>query len=306
MTKLQKAVAAIKAGDKQVGEQLVRDILATEPDNEAAWLWLATVVNSRNEKIRCLVRVLEINPDNDTAQQGVARLQAASVPAASPAKPDDVPRLKRLKKAPQAATSAENAGLSWDEVWFSAISQPSIATFERILGKSQVSAGRAFLWLAVSSLVAAALGFMLRLIVERLTTGQISPQTIIALAAGVTVGPILGVVIAAVIVGVTQWVAGLLGGQGNFSRLIYAQAAYGAPLGIVIGALAAIPVLNLLNIILYIYAAILNVLAVQAVNRFSTGRAIAAVFIPGVVFGLLAACGIFTLAFAFAGVMGGQ
>lgn len=111
MTKLQKAVAAIKAGDKQVGEQLVRDILATEPDNEAAWLWLATVVNSRNEKIRCLARVLEINPDNDTAQQGIARLQAASVPAASPAKPDDAPHLKRLKKAPQAATSAENAGL---------------------------------------------------------------------------------------------------------------------------------------------------------------------------------------------------
>ena len=78
---LEQAIAAIRAGDKKTGRALLADIIQADWDNETAWLWLSSVVETDDERRRCLKRVLEINPDNQAAQRGLALLGPGSSPA---------------------------------------------------------------------------------------------------------------------------------------------------------------------------------------------------------------------------------
>jgi Tfp pilus assembly protein PilF len=71
---LQKAIALIKSGDKQNGKQLLAEILKTESQNEAAWLWMSSVMDKDEEQRYCLERALAINPDSVIARRGLARL----------------------------------------------------------------------------------------------------------------------------------------------------------------------------------------------------------------------------------------
>jgi twitching motility two-component system response regulator PilG len=76
---LREGIAAAKAGDKAQTRRLLREVTVLDPNNETAWLWLAGVAESPQEALDCLRRVLEINPGNDSARDGIkaARLQAA-------------------------------------------------------------------------------------------------------------------------------------------------------------------------------------------------------------------------------------
>ena len=63
----QQAVEAINSGDQVNGRQLLSLALRTDPGNELAWLWLATVVDDAEQRRECVERVLAINPNNETA-----------------------------------------------------------------------------------------------------------------------------------------------------------------------------------------------------------------------------------------------
>jgi len=69
---LKEAIDAIKAGDKQAGRKLLVEIIKAEPRNEIAWLWLTKAVDTLEDQRRCLEQVLEINPNNETAQKALA------------------------------------------------------------------------------------------------------------------------------------------------------------------------------------------------------------------------------------------
>lgn len=106
---LQQAIAAIKAGDKEVGKKLLIEVLKGDRNNENAWLWMTKVVNSNSERQKCLQTVLKINPDNEIAQRGLEILQQRQMDQpeqhrVSKAKPDTNPRKPLLRKS--AATSA--------------------------------------------------------------------------------------------------------------------------------------------------------------------------------------------------------
>lgn len=75
MDTIKEAVAAIKAGDKQTGRQLLTEIIHSEPNNELAWLWMTKVVANQQQQIDCLNKVLEINPDNETAKKILAQFE---------------------------------------------------------------------------------------------------------------------------------------------------------------------------------------------------------------------------------------
>ena len=51
---LHQAISAIKIGNKQAGQEFLRQLLETDPNNEVAWLWLAVAVDTHSEKVRCL------------------------------------------------------------------------------------------------------------------------------------------------------------------------------------------------------------------------------------------------------------
>lgn len=72
------AIQQIKAGNQHDGRQLLVDLLRRNPKNEAAWMWLASVVEEADQKRDCLERTLAINPDNENARLQLDLLQHIS------------------------------------------------------------------------------------------------------------------------------------------------------------------------------------------------------------------------------------
>jgi len=108
-TQLHQAVQLAQAGQRSEARQLLWQFLQAEPNNEVAWLWLASVAADQGEYRRALNEVLRINPANPRAQQLLADLdrqygtpppaaqpypltqQSAAPPAASPYTPPPSP-----------------------------------------------------------------------------------------------------------------------------------------------------------------------------------------------------------------------
>jgi hypothetical protein len=74
-SQLHQAVELAEAGRRDEARQLLWQYLQTQPQNEVAWLWLATVAADQSEYLRALQEVLRINPGNQQAQQAVAQFQ---------------------------------------------------------------------------------------------------------------------------------------------------------------------------------------------------------------------------------------
>lgn len=92
---IREGIAALKAGRRAEARELL--MRATELDqwNEIAWLFLSGAVDSEEEQEICLQNVLEINPNNTRAQEGLRMLQSRRmetvVPVAAPLTTDDDP-----------------------------------------------------------------------------------------------------------------------------------------------------------------------------------------------------------------------
>lgn len=69
---LKQGIAAARAGQRSEARQLLTRIIQADARNEQAWLWLAAVVDDPLQQRTCLQRVLDINPNNSRAQQGLA------------------------------------------------------------------------------------------------------------------------------------------------------------------------------------------------------------------------------------------
>lgn len=73
---LQEGIQAAKAGDHERARALLLPLVEQDEENEQAWLWLSGVMPTWEERRICLENVLTLNPDNEMAQRGMARLQA--------------------------------------------------------------------------------------------------------------------------------------------------------------------------------------------------------------------------------------
>lgn len=81
---LSEAVESLRAGDRRRARRLLGQIVNDEPDNVAAWWYLAAVVDDAEQKIRCLRRVLELRPDHQEAAQLLNRLERRMVTVTPP------------------------------------------------------------------------------------------------------------------------------------------------------------------------------------------------------------------------------
>jgi hypothetical protein len=72
---LREGVEAARAGDKETARARFEQVTELDENNENAWLWLATVVDTDEEKRVCLSNVLVINPANEKAQKMMDKLQ---------------------------------------------------------------------------------------------------------------------------------------------------------------------------------------------------------------------------------------
>jgi tetratricopeptide (TPR) repeat protein len=76
----QQGITAAKAGNKEEARNLLQQSIRLEPNNEAAWLWLASVARDAEERRFCLEKLLEINPNNETALKALGGMPADNSP----------------------------------------------------------------------------------------------------------------------------------------------------------------------------------------------------------------------------------
>jgi len=79
--KLKQAIQFIKAGDKGRARQLLIEKLKTDPKNDTAWVWMATVVETAELKRECLEEALKHNPDNVIARQALEGIEQQPSPS---------------------------------------------------------------------------------------------------------------------------------------------------------------------------------------------------------------------------------
>lgn len=105
---LSQAIAAIKAGDKVIGQYLLAEVLKAEPNNEAAWLWKASLSETPEQRRQCLEQVLAINPGNELARRGLATLNATgpSQPKPASSTPSEPPPHRPLRRLASHSTQA--------------------------------------------------------------------------------------------------------------------------------------------------------------------------------------------------------
>ena len=83
-TPLEQAVALIRAGSIAEARTILIEVLKQNPGNDYAWLCMTLCVTEVEQKRYCFQKVLKINPQNQHAIAGLARLNN---PVVSPAQP---------------------------------------------------------------------------------------------------------------------------------------------------------------------------------------------------------------------------
>lgn len=76
--KLRQGVEAAKRGDRVTARRLLEQVVQVDDNNELAWMWLASAVNTVAERRACLERVLQINPKNERATEALRRLESTT------------------------------------------------------------------------------------------------------------------------------------------------------------------------------------------------------------------------------------
>src|SRR5215213_304513 len=83
-TPLEQAVALIRAGNIAGARTILIEVLKQNPGNDYAWLCMTICVPEVEQKRYCFQKVLKINPQNQHAIAGLARLNNPVVPSTQP------------------------------------------------------------------------------------------------------------------------------------------------------------------------------------------------------------------------------
>jgi hypothetical protein len=78
MPTLDDAIQYVRMGNRERGRQILEEILETDENNEAVWLWLSAVVDSDEDREICLENVLALDPNNGIARRGLEAVQAGN------------------------------------------------------------------------------------------------------------------------------------------------------------------------------------------------------------------------------------
>jgi len=72
---LEQGITALQNGDKIKARRLFSRAIQAHPQSEQVWLWLSGAVDSEEERLMCLNKVLALNPGNEAARQGVSAIR---------------------------------------------------------------------------------------------------------------------------------------------------------------------------------------------------------------------------------------
>jgi tetratricopeptide (TPR) repeat protein len=71
---LEQGIQAAKNGQKDQARKLLQRSLKLDQHNDSTWLWLASVGRDKRERLLCLQKVLQINPENEMGIKAVKAL----------------------------------------------------------------------------------------------------------------------------------------------------------------------------------------------------------------------------------------
>ncbi len=227
--------------------------------------------------------------------------------------------MNQLDNTPITPSSSGKPGpAGWLPVWIKAVTQPNERTFVDITEHPDMNSKTAYIWVFIAGTISGIIQAFASAI--RAATGvgsqleqipgleQYLPQSTggggagfgISLVGGLCASPLAGllsIVFFALFVAIIQWIAKLFGGRGNYEKLLYAFAAITVPFTIVSSLFVLLGVIPFVGICtgmisfgLSIYALVLQVMAVKAINRFGWGQAAGSVLMPGCVVYILCAC----------------
>lgn len=77
---LKQADYTFQRGNRELAKKYLADLLDAFPNDEAAWMLLARVVEEKERKVECYERVLKLNPRNEEAKLAIVRVRAAISP----------------------------------------------------------------------------------------------------------------------------------------------------------------------------------------------------------------------------------
>jgi hypothetical protein len=168
---------------------------------------------------------------------------------------------------------ASQRSAPWLRIWQKALTQPTVTTYQDLIGWAGDGARETWIWLFASSLIS---GLLISL--EPLFTG--ASQTLdFGLALAIPIFAIIAVLVWWLFAGCMHFTARPLKGTGAYANLIYLFAAFSAPLMLLASVLSLVPRSGPLLIGLYLYWLALFVVATQAVHRFSRVRAVVSVLV---------------------------
>jgi len=75
---LKQADSNYQRGNRELAKKYLSDLLAAYPNEEAAWLLLAKVVEEKESKIKCYRRAIKINPGNNETRIALIRIDTGS------------------------------------------------------------------------------------------------------------------------------------------------------------------------------------------------------------------------------------
>jgi len=104
---VRQGLTAARVGDVEDAHRLLTQATEQVPDDIDAWLGLAGVVDSLEEKKRCFTRVLELDPHHSEARAGLERVEqklAETGQTAAPARPQADTGLGYCYRHPQTET----------------------------------------------------------------------------------------------------------------------------------------------------------------------------------------------------------
>jgi tetratricopeptide (TPR) repeat protein len=93
-------VAAARAGKRAEARELLLRVVDADENNVRAWLWLSDLVTTLEDREVCLQNVLTLDPQNEAAQLGLARVRA-ELEATPAIEPESALPLVELEPAPE-------------------------------------------------------------------------------------------------------------------------------------------------------------------------------------------------------------
>ena len=188
------------------------------------------------------------------------------------------------------AIPTEYGTYSWFEAWRMALTRPNEETFRSLADDPNGSLGRALGWIVITSAISFLITTAAQLLFSSLLAGPglfeaLEQEAGLLLPGGLMIAgvficglPMVALISAVGILiysGIVQFTASAFGGEGTFSEMTYALAAFTAPITLLGAVIGWIPLVNCLTLPLVVYNLMLTLLAVKSVNRISWGKTIA-------------------------------